>query len=122
MQIVIEISEYVIEDMKECGFIPEEDNEELYKAIVNGTVLPDNATNGEWVDVDERLPEDAYGCLVTVYDTDLRTQDEFENLLPYFVGYDGETWNNFCGEPIPFEVVAWMKLPTPYQKGGKVEC
>jgi len=47
MQIVIEISEYVIEDMKECGFIPEEDNEELYKAIVNGTVLPDNATNGD---------------------------------------------------------------------------
>ena len=92
---------------------------DLIAVILGGTPIPDNATNGEWVDVDERLPEDAYGCLVTVYDTDLRTQDEFENLLPYFVGYDGETWNNFCGEPIPFEVVAWMKLPTPYQKGGK---
>ena len=69
----------------------------------------------KWIPVSERLPEDAYGCLVTVYDTDLRTQDEFENILPYFVGYDGETWNNFCGEPIPFEVIAWMPLPEPYK-------
>lgn len=73
----------------------------------------------EWISVKDRLPEDAFGCLVTILDTDLRTQDEFENILPYTVGYDGETWNNFCGEPIPFEVVAWMKLPAPYQKGDK---
>ena len=55
------------------------------------------------------------GCLVTILDTDLRTQDEFENILPYFVGYDGETWNDADGEPIPFEVVAWMLLPKPYE-------
>ena len=73
-------------------------------------------TEEKWIPVSERLPEDDYGCLVTVYDTDLRTQDEFENILPYTVGYDGETWNNFCGEPIPFEVVAWMKLPEPYNE------
>ena len=49
MQIVIEIPKYVIDDMKECGFIPEEDNEELCKAIDNGTVLP---KHGRLIDVD----------------------------------------------------------------------
>ena len=53
-QIVIEISEYVIDDMKECGFIPEEDNEELYKAIVNGTVLE---PHGRCVDADALVKE-----------------------------------------------------------------
>ena len=116
MRLIIDIPEEeyeLIVNDEACGL------HYLTRAVANGTPIPDNATNGEWVDVDDRLPEDAYGCLVTVYDTDLRTQDEFENILPYFVGYDGETWNNFCGEPIPFEVVAWMKLPQPYQKGGK---
>lgn len=47
MKLIIEIPEYVIDDMKECGFIPEEDNEELCKAIDNGIPIPDNATNGD---------------------------------------------------------------------------
>ena len=47
MKLIIDIPEYVIDDMKECGFIPEEDNEELCKVIDNGTPIPDNATNGE---------------------------------------------------------------------------
>ena len=47
MKRIIDIPEYVIDDMKECGFIPEEDNEELCKAIDNGTPIPDNATNGD---------------------------------------------------------------------------
>ena len=49
MKLIIDIPEYVIDDMKECGFIPEEDNEELCKAIDNGTPIPDNATNGNSV-------------------------------------------------------------------------
>lgn len=77
--------------------------------------LPPVTPSRQWIPVSERLPEDAYGCLVTVYDTDLRTQDEFENILPYTVGYDGETWNNADGNPIPFEVIAWMPLPKPYE-------
>ena len=91
---------------------------EDYKALLiecYKVLTPVTQKSGKWIPVSERLPEEAFGCLVTILDTDLKTQDEFENILPYAVGYDGETWNNFCGEPIPFEVVAWMPLPTPYE-------
>ena len=76
---------------------------------------------GTWIPVSEDSPKDAYGCIVTVMDVDLKTQNEFENILPYFVGYDGETWNNAGGEPIPYEVIAWMKAPEPYKAEGNEE-
>ena len=65
------------------------------------------------------MPDEAFGCLVTVMDCNPSTQTEFENILPYFVGYDGETWNDADGEEIPFEVIAWRKLPLPYQPKGE---
>ena len=75
--------------------------------------------NNGWVPCSERLPEEAFGCLVTVMDCEPSTQTDFENILPYFVGYDGETWNDADGEEIPFEVVAWQPLPQPYQPKGE---
>ena len=69
----------------------------------------------QWIPCSERLPEEPYGCLVTVWDTNPITMDEFENILPYFVGWDGEQWNNADGEQCPFEVIAWMPLPEPYK-------
>lgn len=75
--------------------------------------------NNGWIPCSERLPDEAFGCLVTVMDCEPSTQTEFENILPYFVGYDGETWNDADGEEIPFEVVAWQPLPEPYQPKGE---
>lgn len=72
-----------------------------------------------WIPVSERLPEESYGCLVTVIDCEPSTQTDFENILPYFVGYDGDRWNDADGEEIPFEVIAWRKLPLPYQPKGE---
>ena len=72
-----------------------------------------------WIPVSERLPDEAFGCLVTVMDCEPSTQTDFENILPYFVGYDGETWNDADGEEIPFEVMAWQPLPQPYQPKGE---
>lgn len=68
-----------------------------------------------WIPCSERLPEEPYGCLVTVWDTNPITMDEFENILPYFVGWDGEQWNDGDGEQCPFEVIAWMPLPEPWE-------
>lgn len=68
-----------------------------------------------WIPCSERLPEEPFGCLVTVMDCEPSTQTDFENILPYFVGYDGHSWNDEDGEEIPFEVIAWMPLPEPYK-------
>lgn len=68
-----------------------------------------------WTPVTAGLPKEAFGCMVTVWDTDRRTQEDFETVLPYPVGYDGETWNDAEGDVIPFEVIAWQPWPSPYK-------
>ena len=75
--------------------------------------------NNGWIPVSERLPEEAFGCLVTVIDCNPVTLTEFENILPYVVGYDGNGWNDIDGETIPFEVIAWMELPSAYRPKEK---
>ena len=72
--------------------------------------------HGGWIPCSERLPDDAFGCLVTVIDCEPVTQTDFENILPYFVGYDGESWNDEDGNEIPFEVIAWQPLPEPFKE------
>lgn len=74
-----------------------------------------------WIPVTERLPEEPYGCLVTVADEEPMTGQMFETILPYFVGWDGERWNDSDGEQCPFEVIAWMPLPEP-MKVGEENC
>lgn len=74
---------------------------------------------GGWIPCSKRMPEEPFGCLVTVMDCEPMTQTDFENILPYHVGYDGETWNDADGNVIPFEVLAWQPLPQPYQPKGE---
>ena len=42
-------------------------------------------------------------------------EHDFPNILHYFVGWDGEQWNDEDGIKCPYEVIAWMKLPEPYK-------
>ena len=89
-----------------------EEHEQLAEWLEELKQLREQTT---WIPCSERLPEEAFGCLVTVMDCEPSTQTDFENILPYFVGYDGETWNDADGNVIPFEVIAWMPLPQPYK-------
>ena len=75
------------------------------------------ALEQRWIPVSERLPEQPYGCLVTIEDEEPMTGEWFETILPYFVGWDGERWNDADGEQCPFEVIAWMPLPNVYRNG-----
>lgn len=69
---------------------------------------------GHWISVNERLPEKAFGCLVTVEEDDIHGEPH-KVIYPDFVGYDGETWNDADGEVIPFDVIAWMPLPELFE-------
>ena len=101
---------------------PEEYNNGINRAyqIVQGVAeefaTDTNVGNNGWIACSERLPEEPFGCLVTVIDCEPVTQTDFENILPYFVGYDGESWNDEDGNEIPFEVIAWQPLPEPFKE------
>ncbi len=93
--------------------------EELSKKLHNSQMERSTQYyNGGWILCDERLPEEPFGCLVTIIDSVPSTGEDFENLLPCPVGYDGEQWNDADGEEIPFDVIAWMPLPEPYTGSG----
>ena len=68
----------------------------------------------QWIPCDERMPEEAHGCLVTVYGEDPYS-GEYYQIYHETVGYDGEGWNNADGWTLPYEVIAWMPLPEPYK-------
>lgn len=93
------------------------DEDEAQNALLDNVLEDiDNAPPApDWTPVTEDLPKEAFGCMVTVWDTDRRTQEDFETVLPYPVGYDGETWNDAEGDVIPFEVIAWQPWPSPYK-------
>ena len=68
----------------------------------------------EWINCEKQMPEKPYACLATVLDDNPITGETFPNILPYFIGWDGEQWNTDEGVKCPFEVIAWIKLPNPY--------
>lgn len=96
------------------GWFPKEDEEAFRMAI--------EALQGDWTPVSEGSPSEPFGCIVTVWDSPyIGGGDDFENILPYFVGWDGEQWNDGNGEQCPFEVIAWMPVPMPYRESEDKE-
>ena len=70
----------------------------------------------EWTPCSEKLPKEPFGCLVTIEETNPITGNFYTCLLPYFVGYDGEQWNDENGDKCPYEIIAWMPLPNAYEE------
>lgn len=102
-------------DMFDCIDLPRAKHWDGHTEADAETRLMSLNPEPHWIPVTERLPEEPFGCLVTVWDTNPITMEEFENILPYFVGWDGEQWNDADGEQCPFEVLAYMPLPEPFK-------
>jgi len=85
---------------------------------VNG--LPSVTPKAKWIPVSEKMPKKPFGCLVTVEEDDIHGEP-FGVIYPDFVGYDGETWNDADGKVIPFDVIAWMPLPEPYNEEMEIK-
>ena len=73
---------------------------------------------GEWIPCKKAIPEDSYGCIVTVLSTNPITLDTYHELLSYHVGYDkkSDAWFDMDGDRVPFDVIAWMKVPDEYKE------
>lgn len=93
------------------------EKQHLYNELKKYEDLEERHRTSGWIPCEERLPEEPFGCMVTVIDSAFNGSsfEEFENVLPYHVGYDGEQWNDSDGEQIPFEVTAWQAVPEPYK-------
>ena len=123
IEIVKQEAEQYEECYKDCGdceaYNKEKHHCPKFCKVIKETVKEIEENHNDWIPCSERMPEEAFGCLVTVIDFNPVTQNEFENILPYVVGYDGNGWNDIDGETIPFEVIAWMELPQPFQTNGE---
>lgn len=107
----------VIDEKKLIEELHEWDMQELYLPVHFEDLVNAQPKADEWIPCEVAMPEEPFGCLVTIMDCEPMTQTDFENILPYHVGYDGKTWNDADGNSIPFEVIAWMPLPEPFKEG-----
>lgn len=69
-----------------------------------------------WISVNERLPEKAFDCFLTIDLFDINGKTH-RAVYPYIVRYDGKTWSDtYEGDLVPYDVIAWMPLPQPYTR------
>ena len=115
---IVEDFREFINDLNDYTPIPRDDYKGYMEYLDDINNLPSVTPKQRWIPVTERLPEDAYGCLVTVHYDDYYT-GEHDAVYREAVGWDGETWNDRSGLPIDYEVIAWMPQPKPYLKGGQ---
>ena len=96
MKLVIDISGYNAEWIRNAYGIPQEINTNIAESIINAEPYSD------WVPVTERLPEEngEYLC------------QEKQGFL-YVDAWNGEYWE--CADSALGIVIAWMPLPEPWK-------
>ena len=107
MKLVIDISGYNAEWIRNAYGIPQEINTNIAESIINAEPYSD------WISVTERLPEtDMYRTLTTIRTphkgTNVRSGHFYKG---FFFNDNGDTWN-----ATDKEVIAWMPLPEPYKE------
>lgn len=99
----------ILDAIRSSGRMEYGDYSRLHDAILE---IYGEGSGQTFFSVEERMPEEPFGCLLIVDDTEPYTGTDFLNYLPYFAGWDGERWNGGDGEQVPFEVRYWMPLPS----------
>lgn len=115
--------EEAIKDLDIIRFNPHWDelvNEEYWKELMEMAITA-LQNQPVWIPVSERLPEESYGCFVTVMDYEPYSMQNYENIYPKPVGCVGESWYDSDGQMIPLEVLAWMPMPEPYRESEESE-
>ena len=118
----------LIERLKRCGieflshYYTNQEIIDIFCDLVNDEVEEqheEHSKTDDWIPCSERLPEEPFGCIVTVIEGNPLTMQTSEAILPYQVGYSGGTWNDLDGEEIPFDIIAWMPAPKePYKQNN----
>lgn len=97
MKLVIDISDYNAEWIRNAYGIPQEINTNIAESIINAEPY------SEWVPVTERLPEEEGCYLVTV-------KNDHERRYSKTAWYSGDGW--FARQ----DIIAWRSTPEPYKE------
>lgn len=123
MKLVIDISDYNAEWIRNAYGIPQEINTNIAESIINAEPYLD------WIPVTERLPKEEDSIFARYYGTDRWRKSMFRKksreVIVTSVFEDGELHTEVAhttdGEwhvgvnVVPRTVIAWMPLPEPYK-------
>ena len=96
MKLVIDISDYNAEWIRNAYSIPQEINTSIAESIINAELYPD------WIPVTEKLPEENGCYLVSV-------KNDHERRYSKTAWFGKNTW--FARQ----DIIAWMPLPESYK-------
>ena len=68
-----------------------------------------------WWPAEAILPDDSYGCLLTV-NRESASDDRFNEVYPKFAAWDGTNWVDIDGNVVTDTVLFWALAPKPCKR------